>query len=84
MGEGSQKLIQTSSYKISPEAVMYSIVNIIINTIAYLKVDTRIDLRSPHYKKFFFELCKVTLIGLNVVIILQYIQIWNHVLYLML
>lgn len=31
---------------------MYSIVDIVINAIAYLNVDTRIDLRSPHYKKF--------------------------------
>ena len=37
--------------QLSPEAVMYSIVNIVTNTIAFLNVDTRIDLRSPHYKK---------------------------------
>lgn len=37
MGKGSQK-VQTSSHKISPGDVMYSMVNT-VNNIVYLKVD---------------------------------------------
>ena len=51
MGEGNQKA-QTSSYKISHEDIMYSIVNIVNNTVLnYLKVVKTVKLSSQEEKR---------------------------------
>lgn len=50
MDEGSQK-VQTLSYKISHEDVIYSIGTIINNSILHMKVAKRIDLKSSHHRK---------------------------------
>ena len=51
MGEGGQK-VQTSSYKISHEDIMYSIVNIVNNTVLnYLKVVKTVKLSSQEEKR---------------------------------
>ena len=49
MDEGSQK-VQTLSYKMSREDVIYSIVTIINNSMLHMKVK-RIHLKSSHHKK---------------------------------
>ena len=61
MDEGSQK-VQTLSYKMSREDVIYSIVTIINNSMLHMKVK-RI-LSSQHKEKLFFHiylmyLCKI-------------------------
>ena len=50
MDEGGQK-VQTLSFKISHEDVIYSIGTIINNSILHMKVAKRIDLKSSHHKK---------------------------------
>ena len=57
---------------------MYSIGNIVNSNVITLKVAKRVDLKSSHYKKRILELCVVVDIVDTVVIISQYIQIWNH------
>ena len=50
MDEGGQK-VQTLSFKISHEDVIYSIGTIINNSILHMKVAKRIDLKSSHHRK---------------------------------
>ena len=59
---------------------MYSIMTVVNNSVVYLKVAKRVDLKSSHHKER--QLCEVIDVSTNliVVIISQYIHISNHTL----
>lgn len=52
MGEGGQK-VHTSSYKMSPGHIMYTVVTIVNNTVLCICKLLRVNLKNSHYKKKF-------------------------------